>query len=146
MDVIAGCLLIKNNKILLVKEGEEERGKWNIPAGQVNNFEKITDGAVRETLEETGLNVKLTGVLPIAERIIQEKTWVSFRFVAEIIDGQSKADGKEILEIKWFTFEEFAKLTEKELRSYALNKQFVKNFREGKIYPLEIFEEKQYIN
>lgn len=146
MNVIAGCLLIKNNKILLVKEGEEERGKWNIPAGQVNNFEKITDGAVRETFEETGLNVKLTGVLPIAERIIQEKTWVSVRFVAEIIDGKIEVDGKEIVEIKWFTFEEFAKLTEKELRSYALNKQFFKNFSEGKIYPLEIFDEKQYIN
>ena len=74
MDVIAGCVVVKDNKILLVQEGLENcYGQWNLPAGRVDNFEKITDGAIRETLEETGLKVKLTGVLPIGERIIKEK-------------------------------------------------------------------------
>ena len=146
MNIIAGCLVIKDNKILLVKEGIEDCGKWNIPAGSAENFEKITDAAIRETFEETGLKVKLTSVLPIGERIINDKTFISVRFVAEIISGEIKIDDNEIIDAKWFSIEEFEKLGEEDLRSYEFNKQVVKNYIDGKMYPVEIFDDKQYIN
>lgn len=146
MNVIAGCLIVKDNQFLLVKEGMEDCGKWSIPAGSANNFEKITDAAIRETFEETGLKIKLKGVLPIGERIIKDKTFISVRFVAEIFSGEIKYDGKEIIDAKWFSFDEFETLTKETLRSYDFNKQVIKNYQEGKIYPLEVFDEKQYIN
>ncbi len=146
MNVIVGCLIEKNHQILLVKEGEEDYGKWNIPAGSAENFEKITDAAIRETFEETGLKVKLTGVLPIGKRIIHDKTFISIRFVAEIVSGEINYDSKEIIDVKWFSIEEFEKLTKESLRSYDFNKQVVKNYLEGKIYPIEIFDDNQYIN
>lgn len=124
----------------------EDCGKWNIPAGSANNFEKITDAAIRETYEETGLQVKLIGVLPIGERIIKDKTFISVRFVAEILSGEITYDGKEIIDAKWFSIDEFESLTKETLRSYDFNKQVVKNYQNGKIYPLDIFDEKQYIN
>ena len=66
MVVIAGCIVRKGNKILMVKEGKKNcYGQWNYPAGHMEEGEKITDTAIRETFEETGCKVKLTGVLPI---------------------------------------------------------------------------------
>lgn len=147
MNVIAGCVIVKNNKILLVKEGMEEHyGKWNLPAGRVDDFERITDGAIRETFEETGLKVKLIGVLPIGERIIKNQTFISVRFVAEVIGGELKVDCREIIDAKWFDINEIETMIPKELRSYEFNKQVIQNYKNNKIYSIEIFDNKQYIN
>ena len=68
MKVIAGCVIEKDNKILMVQEGLDFcYGEWNYPAGHVDEFENITESAIREVKEETGLDVKLTSVLPICE-------------------------------------------------------------------------------
>lgn len=147
MNVIAGCVVVKDNKILMVQEGLKGfYGQWNLPAGSTENFEKITDAAIRETYEETGLKVKLTGVLPIAERIINDKTFFAVRFVAEIESGELKVDNKEIIAAKWFSLEEIEQMTKETLRSYDFNKQVIKNYLNKKIYPLEVFDDKQYIN
>lgn len=68
MKVIAGCVVEKDNKILMLQEGLDFcYGQWNYPAGHVDEFENITEAAIREVKEETGLDVKLKGVLPILE-------------------------------------------------------------------------------
>lgn len=147
MDVIAGCVVIKDNKILLVQEGLKNcYGQWNLPAGRVDNLEKITDGAIRETYEETGLKVKLIGVLPIGERIIKEKTFISVRFVAEVIDGEIKYDSNEILNVKWFDINEVRNMTKETLRSFDFNIQAIQNYIDNKIYPIEVFDDNQYID
>lgn len=147
MNVIAGCVVIKDDKILLVQEGLKNcYGQWNLPAGSVDNFEKITDGAVRETFEETGLKVKLVGVLPIGERIIKDKTFISVRFVAEVIGGEIKYDSNEIIDVKWFDINEIKNMTKETLRSYEFNMQVLQNYINNKIYPIEIFDDKQYID
>lgn len=47
MKVISGCIIEKDNKILMVQEGLEHcYGQWNYPAGHVDEFEKITDAAI----------------------------------------------------------------------------------------------------
>lgn len=125
---------------------KEYYGQWNLPAGRVDDFERITDGAIREVFEETGLKVKLIGVLPISERIIKNKTFISIRFVAEVIGGELKVDYKEIIDAKWFDMNEIETMTQKELRSYELNKQIIQNYTNNKIYPIEVFDDKQYIN
>ena len=48
MVVIAGCIIVRDNKILMVKEAKKKcYGQWNFPAGHVDELEKITDAAVR---------------------------------------------------------------------------------------------------
>ena len=89
MKIIAGCVVEKDNKILMVQEGLDFcYGQWNFPAGHVNEFENVTDAAVREVKEETGLDVKLKGVLPICETELRNETHVIIRFVAEVIGGK----------------------------------------------------------
>lgn len=54
--IIVGCLPIFKKKIIICKRAIEPcRGKWNLPAGFMENGERAEDGALREFKEETGL-------------------------------------------------------------------------------------------
>lgn len=145
MKVIAGCVVEKENKILMVQEGLDFcYGQWNYPAGHVDEFENITDAAIREVKEETGLDVRLKGVLPICETELRGETHIIVRFVAEVIGGQIQYDTNEILDVKWLDIEEIRSMTEKELRNYEVGKSIIENYIEKKIYPLEVFSDKQF--
>ena len=51
-----GCVLLTRRSI------DPGRGLWTFPGGFVDYGETVTDAAIRETLEETGLHVDLTGL------------------------------------------------------------------------------------
>lgn len=62
--VAAVVLIEAEGKVLLVRRVmNPERGKWTIPGGFVDAGEDPRLAAVRECLEETGLEVELTGLL-----------------------------------------------------------------------------------
>ncbi len=140
MIVISGCLIVRDNKVLMVKEAQKKcYGQWNIPAGHVDEPEKITDAAIREIYEETGCKVKLTGVLPMITVIKENEQKLMVRFTADIIEENIKFDTEEILDVKWIDIEEIKNMPEEQLRAYNVNMQFIKDFEANKIYPLEIF-------
>lgn len=147
MIVIAGCLIIRDNKILMVKEAKKKcYGQWNFPAGHVDELEKITDGAIREAYEETGCKVKLTGVLPICSVDGEDgETRIMIRFTADIIEENIKFNTEEILDVQWLDIENVKNMTKKELRGYDTSIQFIKDFEDKKIYPLDIFNNTKYV-
>lgn len=50
MKVISGCIILKDNKILMVKEANPVcYGKWNFPAGIVDEGEKMIQTVKRES-------------------------------------------------------------------------------------------------
>ena len=102
MIVIAGCIIIKDNKFLMVKEANKKcYGKWNFPAGYVDGAELITDVAIREVYEETGCRVKLTGVLPIGIVDVKDaEPRLMVRFIAEVIEENIQFDKEEILDVQ----------------------------------------------
>lgn len=56
--VVTGTIPLFNNRVLLAKRGiEPQKGKWNLPAGFLEMDETIEDGAIRETTEETGVEI-----------------------------------------------------------------------------------------
>jgi ADP-ribose pyrophosphatase YjhB (NUDIX family) len=56
--VVVGTIPIFNNKVLLAKRGiEPQKGKWNLPAGFLEMDETSKEGAIRETIEETGAEI-----------------------------------------------------------------------------------------
>ena len=147
MVIIAGCLIVRDNKILMVKEAKKKcYGQWSFPAGHVDENELITEAAIREVYEETGCKVKLTGVLPISTVIQEnEETAILVKFTADIIDENIKFDTKEILDIKWLELAEVKNMSEKELRGWDTSVQLIKDFEENKIYSLDIFNNKKYV-
>ena len=51
-----------NGFLLTRRSIDPGRGLWTFPGGSVDFGETATDAAVRETFEETGLEVELTGL------------------------------------------------------------------------------------
>lgn len=146
MIVIAGCIVRKGNKILMVKEAKKKcYGQWNYPAGHMEEGEKITDAAIRETFEETGCKVKLTGVLPICSFNKPEGTRIMVKFTADIIEENITFDTDEILDVQWIDMDRIKSMSREELRSYDINIAHLKDLEENKIFPLEVFDDTEYL-
>ncbi len=64
--VAAGALILRGGEVLLVRRTMEPYIlQWSIPAGFVNAYEDPQAAAVRECLEETGLEVKLDSLFDV---------------------------------------------------------------------------------
>lgn len=64
--LVAGCLVIDNGKVLLLRRGiVPQRGRWTFPGGYVDLGETPAQAAVRETREEVGMNVRLGRVFGV---------------------------------------------------------------------------------
>ena len=59
----AGVVLVEAGSVLLVRRRfDPRRGMWTLPAGFVEYDEHVEACAIRETREETGLDVELEGL------------------------------------------------------------------------------------
>jgi len=64
--VVAGTIPEQDGALLLTRRSiHPGYGLWTFPGGFVDFGESVTDAAVRETLEETGLTVEITGLLNV---------------------------------------------------------------------------------
>lgn len=64
--VVAGAVPRQENLIWLVRRNiEPSAGSWTFPAGYVDLGESVKDAAIRETREETRLDIRLDGLLNI---------------------------------------------------------------------------------
>lgn len=141
MKVVVGGVVEKNGKFLLVQENKEScKGKWNIPAGGLEESESLIKGAKREIYEETGCKVEITGILEISNRILEGENIVGFIFDTKIINENIKADGEEISDIKWFIYEEILNIKDR-LRADGYFLGAIKNKINNKIQSLEIIEQ-----
>lgn len=148
MKVISGCIVIKDNKILMVQEALPHcYGKWNFPAGHVDEGENIRVAAIREVFEETGCKVELKGVLPIVSiQTPKGETHVLIRFVAEIVEENIKFNPEEILDVKWIEIEKVKNMTIDEIRGLDTTTKFLSDLENNNIYPLDMISDKEYPN
>jgi len=103
-------LAARDGRLLLVRRGIEPfRGYWDIPGGFLEEGEHPEAGAVREMREETGLEVRLTGVFGIYmdRYVYQEEQGVTLNiyFLAEVVGGKEQA-GDDAAQLGWFGPEE----------------------------------------
>ena len=106
--MVAGVVLKKDGKYLLVQEKKLQcYGKWNLPAGKVDEGYSIEETAIKEAKEETGFDVELIRKIGVYQDSVDEP--VKHAFLAKIIGGKLVVPENEILDAKWFTFEEIMK-------------------------------------
>ncbi|HTN72303.1 MAG TPA: NUDIX hydrolase [Methylomirabilota bacterium] len=64
--VVAGTIFMLNGGIVLLKRGVEPAlGKWVFPGGYVDRGESVQDAAIRETKEESQVDVELGPLLNV---------------------------------------------------------------------------------
>lgn len=59
----AGCFVRRGDELLLIERTDSD--VWSLPGGKMEYGESLPGCAVRETLEETGVLVEVTGVLGV---------------------------------------------------------------------------------
>ncbi len=81
--------------VLVKRKNEPYKGKWALPGGFVNYGEKVELAALREAMEETGIMVKLRGLLGIYSDPTRDPRGhvVSICFLARRLGGELKAAG-----------------------------------------------------
>lgn len=147
MKIIVGGIIEKDNKILMVKEAKKKcYGKWNVPAGHLENGETIFEGAIREIFEETGCKVRLKNVLPIMSKDIEDTTLIIITFTTELLEENISFNKEEILDVKWISKKELINMTDKELRDEKRIKITLQMLEENKAYPLDTIKILEYIN
>jgi 8-oxo-dGTP diphosphatase len=90
--VAVGVVIQDAGRLLLIKRGNDpERGKWSVPAGFVDAGEDPARAAEREAFEETGLRVRVTGLLDVYARVrVTEGADILIVYLARVAGGQLK--------------------------------------------------------
>jgi len=69
-EVAVGAVVQRNDELLIVRRAHSpSTGHWSLPGGRVHLDETLRDAAVRETREETGIDVVVDHFLGWVERI-----------------------------------------------------------------------------
>jgi len=114
----AAIVVNEKNELLLVKG---PRRGWEMPGGQVEEGESLSQAAIRETKEESGIDIEIIKFCGIFQNV--ENSICNTLFLAKPIGGQLTTSA-ESLEVGFFPIDE------------ALSKVEWKDFRERIRYSL----------
>lgn len=111
-------VLDDDNRILMVRQDHPERKVWMVPGGSIEEGESSAQAAVREVLEETGLEIETGGLIWHVEEVSERgQRFVNF-FRAKVTGGELKLgtdpefseENQVLAEIRFMTRDEVAEL------------------------------------
>ena len=95
--IVAASALIRNERGEIALVRTERRG-WELPGGQIELGETLTDGLKREIMEECGLRVELGRLLHVRSNL--SASIVIFCFRATYVSGELRPS-EETPEVRW---------------------------------------------
>jgi len=109
--ISTGAIIIHNNKILLTRNSDTPGKTYLVaPGGGVNNEEGLSQAAVREVKEETGIVVVPDKILCVEDLYWRNYRIIKFWFLCQMVGGQLErtqgAIDEQIIEVKWYTKKE----------------------------------------
>jgi len=103
----AGVILIEDGKLLWVQRKFEPRvGLWTLPAGFLEYDEHVEECAVRETKEETGLDVELTGLFNAYMAMDDPRVQVVLMLYRARLLGGDLCAGDDASDVRWVDVDE----------------------------------------
>jgi len=141
-DVTVATVVARDGKLLMVEEFASQRLVLNQPAGHLEPDESLFEAALRETREETGWDVELTGFIGAYQWKAEEsgRHYLRFAFAAEPLrhDAERKLDDG-IQRALWLTPAELQQETHRH-RS-PLVWRAVADFLAGRRNPLSLLQQ-----
>lgn len=105
----------EEGKILMVRQSHEGKDIWMVPGGAIEEGENASEAAVREVLEETGLEIRVGRLLWHVEEVSETRgqRFVNF-FLGEITGGtlglgadpEFGQDGQVLREVRFLSRKE----------------------------------------
>jgi ADP-ribose pyrophosphatase YjhB (NUDIX family) len=95
----ANVAVLQDGKVLLTRR--EDFQVWCLPGGHVEPGESLAQAAIREVLEETGLDVRLTRLVGLYSR----PRWGEYHiavFAAESVGGSLHGQAGEVIDLAYF--------------------------------------------
>ena len=82
-----GVVVLGAKGVLLVKRAKPPRqGQWSLPGGAQKLGETVFEAARRETLEETGLEIEVLGLIDVVDSIVSDNGGGEIRYHYTLID------------------------------------------------------------
>ena len=107
-----GAIIRDGARILLIRRDREPaKGRWTFPGGVVELGETVHDAVCREALEETGLQVEVSDLVAIVDRILHDDAdriqyhYVILDFLARPVAGTLRP-GDDANDVLWVSLPE----------------------------------------
>src|SRR5690242_3658184 len=128
----SAAIVIKDESGRVLFGLHSDKQIWVVPGGLVEPGELPADAAVRETYEETGLEVEVTGLLGVfggPDLVIHYPngdvaSYVGTIFRGRVTGGHLKPDGGEILEVKYMSRSEIENVGHSKWMDVAMEAMF----------------------
>jgi 8-oxo-dGTP diphosphatase len=106
-----GVLLVdESGRVLLtLRDRPPEAGHWSIVGGKLDFLETLEQCAIRETLEEVGVNIAIDSLLCVTDHCLpaEAQHWVSPAYLARILSGKPKnCEPHKTREVRWFPLDD----------------------------------------
>ncbi len=138
-NVTVAAVLEQDGKFLLVEEETADGIRFNQPAGHLEPDESLPQGAMRETLEESGYSFRPEWLVGIYRWRHPEKdvTYLRFAFTGPLTghDPERPLDSG-ILRAAWFSLDEIRACSPRHRSPLVL--RCVEDYLAGSRYPLDI--------
>ncbi len=123
-----GAVILKNDKILLVKRKFEPKARfWTLPGGMVELGESLDQALKREIREECGIKIEPQKIIDVIDYIERDEDdqvkyhYLLVDFQAEQIGG-TLSPSSDVLDAGWFDLSELSGLTLPEITQEFLKK------------------------
>ncbi len=102
-----GVLLVDEcgRVLLTLRKLAPEAGCWSIVGGKLDYLETLQECAIRESLEEVGLDVSIEALLCVTDHLLPQESqhWVSPAYLGRVLKGEAKnCEPQKTSQVSWF--------------------------------------------
>ena len=123
-------MVIAGGRTLLIRRGSAPlEGQWSIPGGMLELGESIEEGVRRELAEETGIEVRVSALIEVFERVIPGEGgrtryhFVILDYLCEMVAGEARA-ASDVIDVAWAGEDELEKFALTPIAARVIRRAF----------------------